>query len=119
MSDITILTVGEVFGDATTKQLEIFKKRGTRAAVSDWAIALGAYVSDDYYATDSMTLDNRTCWYWLKDRYSEVSARAVGFDGVKSLDYINERDFSVRPALPFSKIKNICSNVVRARDGVL
>lgn len=119
MSDITILTKGEVFGDDTTEQLEMFKIRGKKAAISDYAIALGGYVTDYYYTTDDRTLDNRTGWYFLEDMHSLSSVLAVDGNGDVSWSYLNVRFFGVRPALRFSKIKNICSNVMRAPDGVL
>lgn len=117
--NITLLTSGQVFGDENTKQLEIFKIRGTKAAVSDWAIATGVSVNDDYYVTDRETLDNRACWYYLKDRYGDGSVQAVDRKGDKGYLDLDERVFAVRPTLSFSKIKNMCSNIVRADDGVL
>lgn len=44
MSDFTFLTEEQIFG---ADQLEILKKRGTKAAVTDFSILLGAFFSDD------------------------------------------------------------------------
>ena len=50
MSDFTFLTEEQYFGD---DKLDILKKRGTKAAITDFSILLGAYVSDYHIDNDS------------------------------------------------------------------
>ena len=56
MSDFTFLTKEQVFGD---KQLDIYKKYGTKAAITDISILLGSYVSSNVYTNEENTLKNK------------------------------------------------------------
>ena len=117
MSNFTFLTQEQFFeGD----KLDIFKKRGTKATVTDFSILLGAYVSD-YHVDNDSSLEGRTGYYWTKSDYGESYARAVDASG-GDYDGVNGRYGGARPALPFSSISNIPTNGEsgkRARDGVL
>ena len=53
MSDFTFLTKEQVFGD---KQLDIYIKYGIIAAITDFYILLGIYVSLGYYTNEGNTL---------------------------------------------------------------
>lgn len=73
MSNFTFLTQEQFFeGD----KLDIFKKRGTKATVTDFSILLGAYVSDYHVDSDS-SLKGRTGYYWTKSDDGDNDARAV------------------------------------------
>ena len=56
MSDFTFLTKEQVFGD---KQLDILKKYSTKAAIADFSILLGSYVSSNVYTNEENTLKNK------------------------------------------------------------
>ena len=43
MSDFTFLTEEQIFG---SNQIDVIRKRGTKAAITDFSILLGAYVSE-------------------------------------------------------------------------
>lgn len=81
MSELTFLTMGQIFGDDSTQQLEIFQKRGTKCAMTDFAILLGGYVSSDYYASSGNSLTDRTGWWWTKTCDGDNDARAVDYTG--------------------------------------
>lgn len=73
MSNWTFLTEDMYWGD---NQLEVFKKRGTKAAITDFAILLGGYVSSEHIDGDN-SLAGRTGWYWTKSDDGDLAARAV------------------------------------------
>ncbi len=50
MSDFTFLTEEQIFG---SNQIDVIKKRGTKAAISDFSILLGGWVSDYHIDSDS------------------------------------------------------------------
>lgn len=57
MSNFTFLTQEQFFED---DKLDILKKRGTKAAITDFSILLGAYVSDyEHVNGDSNTNINK------------------------------------------------------------
>ena len=118
MSDFTFLTEEQCFGN---DKLDILKKRGTKAAITDFSILLGAYVSD-YHVYNESSLEGRTGYYWTKSDDGDNDARVVFADGRSRFSRVIRRDGGARPALPFSSISSIPTNGEsgkRARDGVL
>ena len=75
MSDFTFLTEEQYFGD---DKLDILGKRGTKAAITDFSILLGAYVSD-YHIDNDSSLEGRTGYYWTKSDDGDNDARVVNF----------------------------------------
>ena len=118
MSEFTFLTQEQFFED---DKLDIFKKRGTMAAVTDFSILLGAYVSN-YHVEGDSSLEGRTGYYWTKSDDGDNDARVVYGDGPRSYDNVRTRPGGARPALPFSSIDRIPTNGVsgrKASDGIL
>lgn len=118
MNNFTFLTQEQFFED---DKLDIFKKRGTKAAVTDFSILLGAYVSVHHVDNDS-SLEGRTGYYWTKLDYGESYARGVHGTGNRCYYDVCRRNGGARPALSFSSISSIPTNGEsgkRARDGVL
>ena len=125
MSDFTFLTKEQIDGK---DKLDIIKKRGEIAAITDFSILLGGWVTRYicYLHIDGdSSLEGRSGYYWTKsdDKYDD--ARVVCTNGYCG-DYLNvrRRFGGARPALPFSSISSIPTNGVsgapkRARDGVL
>ena len=73
MSDFTFPTYEQIFG---SNKLEIINKRGTKAAITDFSILLGGYVSG-YHIDGSSSLKDRTGYYWTKTDDGDNDARAV------------------------------------------
>ena len=118
MSDFTFLTEEQYFGD---DKLYILEKRGTKAAITDFSILLGAYVSD-YHIDNDSSLEGRTGIYWTKSDDGDNDARVVDDYGTRQFYNVLKREGGARPALPFSSISSIPTNGEsgkRAKDGVL
>ena len=117
MNNFTFLEAYEIEG---SNKLDIIRKRGTKAAVTDFSILLGAYVSD-CYTTDERVLKNRTGYYWTKTDDKDNDARAVWNDGIIDFNNVTDRDVGARPASRYSRISDISTNVVSsiAKDGIL
>ena len=119
MSNFTFLTEEQYFG---SDKLDILEKRGTKAAITDFSILLGAYVSDNNHIDNDSSLEGRTGYYWTKSDDGDNDARVVDDDGDGNCISVYNRDGGARPALPFSSISNIPTNGEsgkRARDGIL
>ncbi len=117
MSKLTFLTEEQCFG---SDRLDIFKKRGTKAAITDFSILLGGYFSDDHIESD-YSLEGRTGHYWTKSDDGDNDARVVNENGSRNCLDVTRRYGGARPALPFSLIGSIPTNGVsgkRARDGI-
>ena len=77
MSKFTFLTEEQCFG---ADKLDIFEKRGTKAAITDFSILLGGWGSNEHVKNDS-SLEGRTGYYWTKTDDGELYARVVNDDG--------------------------------------
>lgn len=118
MSDFTFLTKEQIFG---SNQIDVIKKRGTKAAISDFSVLLGGWVSD-YHVDNDSSLEGRTGYYWTKSDDGDNDARVVRGLGHRDCSGVRSRSGGARPVLPFSSISNIPTNGEsgkRARDGVL
>ena len=118
MSDFTFLTKEQCFGK---EKLDIFEKRGTQAAITDFSILLGGWVSNYRISNDS-SLEGRTGTYWTKSYGGYYYMDVVREDGSEYAYYIDKRQCGGRPALPFSEEGSIPTNGEsgkRAKDGIL
>ena len=119
MSNFTFLTEEQYFG---SDKLDILEKRGTKAAITDFSILLGAYVSDNNHIDNDSSLEGRTGYYWTKSDDGDNDARVVNGRGNRDYGIVFLRLGGARPALPFSSISSIPTNGEsgkRARDGIL
>ena len=118
MSNFTFLTQEQCF---ERDKLDVLKKRGTKAAITDFSVLLGGWVSSEHVENDS-SLEGRTGYYWTKSDDGDNDARVVFVDGISFYYYVDLRNGGARPALPFSSISSIPTNGEsgkRARDGIL
>ena len=118
MSNFTFLTQEQCFG---SDKLDILKKRGTKAAITDFSVLLGGWVSSEHVENDS-SLEGRTGYYWTKSDDGDNDARVVFDAGNGICNNVDVRSGGARPALPFSSISSIPTNGEsgkRAKDGVL
>lgn len=81
MKDFTFLTDDQIFGN---NKLEVFDKIGTQAAITDFSILLGGYVSNNNYYNGGTSLEDRTGWYWTSSDDKDNDARVVDDDGRSS-----------------------------------
>jgi hypothetical protein len=120
MSDFTFLTPEQCFGN---DKLDILKKRGTKAAITDFSILLGGDYVSVYHVDNDSSLEGRPGYYWTRsdDSYNNNACVVLG-NGLRYYYNVFKRDGGARPALPFSSISSIPTNGEsgkRARDGVL
>ena len=86
MSNFTFLTEEQYFG---SNKLDILEKRGTKAAITDFSILLGAYVSDNNHIDNDSSLEGRTGYYWTKSDDGDNDARVVYDDGLSCDNYVS------------------------------
>ena len=118
MSDFTFLTEEQCFGD---NKLDILKKRGTKAGITDFSILLGSYVSD-YHIDNDSSLNGRTGNYWTKSDDGDNNVCIIEEDGNINYYDVGLRSGGARPALPFLDVSSIPTNEEsekKVRDGVL
>ena len=111
MREITLLYRYQVFDD---EKLSIFEKIGTKCAITDFAIALDSYVSNNYVDYDH-TLRGRTCWYYLSSPCIITEVQCISSKGSNDKNSAADRAGGVRPVLPLS---NTFFNKIKGNNGV-
>lgn len=106
MGNFTLLTFEQAYG---FDKLDIIKKYGTKAAITDFAILLGGSVSSNYYIVDENT-KQKTCWWWTKTEYNDNAACIFNANGNRRYNYDTSRTGGIRPAIPYSDIAESITN---------
>ncbi len=117
-----LLTKEEIFGDENKKgQLDIFRVYGVKCAPTDKAILNGVYVrkTGQELKIEKEVLQNRPCWYWTKTMNESGKTIAVSSIGSNYYEYQTSTFLGVRPAVVFSTIKELCTDVKEGKGGIL
>ena len=89
MSNFTFLTREQCFG---TDILDVLKIRGTKAAITDFSILLGGWVSTEHVENENEGLyERRTGCYWTKSYDENCNPHVVYVDGNKHSYDVNKR----------------------------
>ena len=119
--DLTLLPEGQIWGNDKESQLEVMRKYGTKAAISDLCVLTGSFLCEDTYYNideDNSSLKARTSWFWTRSDDNDNDVRAVTENGYRCNGYRYIRDGAVRPALQSSAIfSQISPNRVRGYNG--
>ena len=114
--DLTLLSEGQIWGNSSESQLEVIRKYGTKAAITDLCVLTGSYLCEDtdYNIDEDKSLTGRTSWFWTRSDDGDNDVRAVIEHGYRSSNYRDKRNGAVRPALQSSVIfSQISPNRVR------
>jgi len=92
MYNFTFLTIDQIFGH---NKLDIIKKRGSKAYISDFAIVLGGYSS---YNCNTNS-DNLTGCYWTKTLNETNDVLIINYNGDMNQTYFKYSSLGCRPVL--------------------
>ena len=113
MNNDIFLTQNQLYDDTA---LDVIKKRGTKAVITDYAIILGGYVSN---LDDGSNLKYKIGSYFTGS-YSESSVGIVYDDGKNYYTSLKRRDTGIRLVMPFKdKIPSNDGIILEKTDGVL
>ena len=118
--ELTLLSDGQIWGNSSEPQLEVIKKYGTKAAITDLCVLTGSYLCEDtnYNIDEDRSLNGRTSRFWTRSDDGNNDVRAVFENGVRYFNYRYKRNGAVRPALQSSVIfSQISPNRVRGYNG--
>ena len=118
--DLTLLSEGQIWGNSSEPQLEVMKKYGTKAAVTDLCVLTGSYLCEDidYNIDEDRSLTGRAGWFWTKSGNGHDDACAVIEYGYPGILFVCARYGAVRPVLQSSEIfSQITSNRVKGYNG--
>ena len=104
--DLTLLSEGQIWGNSNESQLEVIRKYGKEAAITDLCVLTGCRVYNGTIVEDN-SLTGRTGSFWTRsvdsvDFFHDVYT--VSKYGNKSLMDSNSCDNAVRPVLQSSVI---------------
>lgn len=118
--DLTLLSEGQIYGNDKESQLEVIRKYGTKAAITDLCVLTGSYLCEDtdYNIDEDSSLKGRTSWFWTRSDDNDNDVRAVNKHGDRDDLFRYLRYGAVRPALQSSVIfSQISPNRVRGYNG--
>ena len=111
IKDITLLSKEDIFGK---NDLEVLKKYGTSAAVTDLAILTGAMYDAEgkNHVINNNTLSGRTGYYVTKSLYDHGDVISVVSNG--DMRWVNHysKYSSIRPVLKLDCFRSILSNTI-------
>ena len=118
--ELTLLSEGQIWGNNNEPQLEVLKKYGTKAAITDLCVLTGSDLCEDtdYNIDEDKTLTGRTSRFWTRSDDGDNDVRGVAKFGIWYNSYRYGRNGAVRPALQSSVIfSQISPNRVRGYNG--
>lgn len=118
--DLTLLSEGQIWGNSGESQLEVIRKYGIKAAITDLCVLTGSYLCVDinYNINEDKSLTGRTSWFWTKSDDGDNDVRTVYLDSRRVSNYRDQREGAVRPVLQSSVIfSQISQNRVRGYNG--
>ena len=104
--ELTLLTYGEIWGNDSEEQLDVFKKYGTKSIATDLAVLCDIIFLSDCKC-DLINMNQRvttTADYWTKTNMGKNDMIICGWDGRSGRWDKSYRDMGVRPVLISSKI---------------
>jgi len=116
LNDVTFLRKDQIVGQ---NRLNIFKKYGTRAAITDFAILLGGSVSKYDFTNEGRSLKTRTGSWWTQTPTSDKNTYIIFYDGKPNPIDTCIRFIGARPALSYSDIKEDCQNIKQVEEEIL
>ena len=113
---LTLLSDDQIWGES---QLEVIRKYGTKAAVTDLCVLTGSYLfNTDYNIDEDGTLTGRTSRFWTRSNDGNTDVCAVDKSGDKYSIDRDERNGAIRPVLQSSAIfSQIFPNRVKGYNG--
>lgn len=114
--DITLLSEGQIWGNSSESQLEVIRKYGTKAAVTDLCVLTGCFLCEDtdYNIDEDRSLTGRTGYFLTRSDDGDNDVRVVGWYGEKNNKFRYGLNGVVRPVLQSSIIfSQIYPNRVR------
>ena len=118
--DLTLLSEGQIWGNSSEPQLEVIRKYGTKAAITDLCALTGSYLCEytGYNIDEDKSLTGRTSYFWTKSDNGVYNVCGVNLTGNRSNNHRYQRNGVVRPALQSSVIfSQISPNRVRGYNG--
>ena len=104
--ELTLLTVGQIFGDENGKQLDVLKRYGTKMPLTNLCILMGSY----YMNEDNSSIGATGC-YWTKSLRPDNDVYAVNFDGELEFGRIHNYVTIIRPVINSSSFfSRVCLN---------
>ena len=120
VQDLTLLSEGQIWGNSSEPQLEVMKKYGPAAAITDLCILTGCLFDQDNYfhINEDKSLAGRTGSYWTKSSAGFDYEVVTSFYGRRLPSSVGCRLEVIRPVLRSPEIfSQISSKRVKGYNG--
>lgn len=109
MSKWDLLTYDQIYG---SKQLDIFKKYGTKVAITDFAILLDGFVLNNYHVDGGYKLNDRTGQWKIRKSFHDNHDSIIDHRGYRNNSLETDRQSGPLPVLLCGKkmFDNISNN---------
>ena len=112
--ELTLLSEGQIWGNDKEPQLEVIRKYGTKAAITDLYVLTRGYLCENKIAEDKSSAGK----YWTRSDDNDDDVRVCSGSGNEESVYASEYKCAVRPVLQSSVIfSKISPNRVRGDNG--
>ena len=115
-NEITLLSEWQIFG---SRSIDSIRFSGAECAVSDFAILLGASVSNYDHVEKDKSLKGRTCYWYSSSSDGAGDVRIVNYTGHEEWISASNRSGGIRPVLSYKNNPDILQKAKRNRDGSL
>ena len=113
--DLTLLSEGQIWGNSSEPQLEVIRKYGTKAAITDLCILTGSFFRDNFRIDEDNSL---TGMFWTRTGDNNTFIVSSLENNVRGHESGYERKCVVRPVLQSSAVfSQISSNRVSGYNG--
>ena len=104
--DLTLLSEGQIWGNSSEPQLEVIRKYGTKAAITDLCVLTGGILwkDADCIIDEDRSLTGRTSYFWTRSSDGKKNVCAVNVRGDLESLYRFVCNGAVRPVLQSSVI---------------
>ena len=99
--ELTLLSEGQIWGNDKEKQLEVIRKYGKQAAITDLCIITGTYYGM-YKIPENISDKGKSGIYWTKSDNNNKDVRTVACSGEKSYVKTDNCIVAIRPVLKLS-----------------
>ena len=111
--EVTLLNKDQVFGN----QIDIIKKYGSKACITDFSILLDGFVLNNYHVFNGFSLKDRTGMWITKSSYDNNNIYIVDHRGCRDIKNNLGRQCGGRPVLLWNNDDNFYNDIYESNFG--
>lgn len=114
MNYIGLLNINQIVGE---NKINIIKKYGTKARVTDFYVLLDGFVLNNYHIDDGFSLKDRTGMWFTSSSYNDDSSYVIDHRGCKNIINNIRRQSGIRPVLLWNNTSKNSNKIIELEYG--